>query len=427
MGVASRFADWFVRRAGLARFTTIALAFGFVLAAFTGAQILVAVFCLGATLLVLIVHVGLVGQIPKQKNINMVSSSPEMSSVSGKLQVDTQVSLILVVSVILLGLFSGYLLGTIRVSMLEQSKLSNHFDTRITAQVTVTGVVRTSEYGQNVTAVVAAAQLDQTLDFVTINEEIYLQVPAQSKFTPAITQGQQLLVKGTIKEPKEESGSGFNQKIYLRNRGIQVVLSASKTGVEILGCRGGVRGWFDGVRAAARVHLSCGPSDRLDEVLKGVVMGDTSGIEESWLEAFRRAGTAHMFAVSGLHVGALAAIMLGLAGLLRLPRSLGFLLAAGAAFLMIPFVGESPPVVRAVVMISVVLFARWVGRGRDGWQILALAAAVVLGMNPYSVFDVGFQLSFAAFGGIFALIGWLEKVLHFLYILKMVLTYFFRQ
>ena len=90
---------------------------------------------------------------------------------------------------------------------------------------------------------------------------------------------------------------------------------------------------------------------------------------------------------------------------------MGFLLAAAAAVLIVPFVGSSPPVLRSAVMIVLVLAGRWVGRGRDQWQVLALAAVVVLAMNPFGLFDVGFQLSFAAFVGMLLLLGPLERLL----------------
>ena len=132
-------------------------------------------------------------------------------------------------------------------------------------------------------------------------------------------------------------------------------------------------------------------------------MGDTTGIDKEWLEAFRRSGTAHMLSVSGLHVASLAAIVIGLARVLGAARWVGFLLAAISAVLMIPFVGPSPPIIRAAVMIVIILMGRWVGRGRDQWQVLALAAVVILALNPFAVYDVGFQLSFSAVGGILAL------------------------
>jgi len=138
-------------------------------------------------------------------------------------------------------------------------------------------------------------------------------------------------------------------------------------------------------------------------------MGDTLGIDQEWMTAFRRSGTAHMLSVSGLHVASLAAIMMGLARVLGAARWVGFLMAMVSALLMIPFVGPSPPIVRAAVMICVVLTGRWLGRGRDQWQVLGLAAVVVLALNPFAVFDVGFQLSFAAFVGMLALLGPLER------------------
>ena len=216
---------------------------------------------------------------------------------------------------------------------------------------------------------------------------------------------------GTVEAPEGPSESGYDQARQLLHQGIHVVLAADGVdSIAILGSRGGVSGWFDRLRASARAHLSQGPDERVNEVLQGVVMGDTAGIDEGWLAAFRRSGTAHMLSVSGLHVASLAAIMIGLARLLRAPRWVGFLAAAATAVLIIPFVGASPPIIRSAVMIVVVLTGYWVGRGRDQWQVLGLAAVLVLALNPFALFDVGFQLSFAAFVGMLILLGPLQKL-----------------
>jgi hypothetical protein len=135
-------------------------------------------------------------------------------------------------------------------------------------------------------------------------------------------------------------------------------------GVSVIGQRGGISGWFDRLRASAQAHLSLGPSDRVNEVLQGVVMGDTQGIDEGYMTAFRRSGTAHMLSVSGLHVASLAGIMIGLARLLGAARWVGFLLAAASALLMIPFVGASPPLCERRYDRALLLRGRWVGRGR---------------------------------------------------------------
>jgi competence protein ComEC len=236
--------------------------------------------------------------------------------------------------------------------------------------------------------------------------------PTEGHSAVALSQGLIVALRGTVQAPAGPSDSGFDQASQLMHQGIAVVLSADSGGaIVVLGRRGGISGWFDRVRSSAQAHLSRGPDARLDELLQGVVMGDTAGIDKGWLEAFRRSGTAHMLSVSGLHVASIAAIMIGLARLARAPRGVGFALAAAAALLMIPLVGASPPIIRSAVMIVVVLAGRWAGRGRDQWQVLALAAMVVLALNPFAVFDVGFQLSFSAFAGMLALVRPLQRLL----------------
>ena len=326
-----------------------------------------------------------------------------------------------------MGFFAGFLGGSVRVMALENGELRSHVGESIRAELVVTGQVRSNSGWQSALAELRAGSIvsekapalpegESALEGETVLLEV---APPKGGQAGPSEEARRLLVEGaivaceaTIQQPEGPTASGFDQRAYLRRQGVEVVLSAAAQDVRIEGARGGFWGFFDRVRARARADLSRGPEARLDEVLQGVVMGDTVGIDSSWLDAFRRSGTAHMLSVSGLHVASLALIMLGLARLARLSRGTGFLLAALAALSMIPFAGSSPPVVRSVAMILVVLAGRWVGRGRDQWQILALAACVVLALNPLALFDVGFQLSFGAFGGMLALAASLQRLLH---------------
>ncbi len=330
-----------------------------------------------------------------------------------------------VFSVVLIGLFAGYLGGSLRVAASTDSYLKDLAGTSIRAEVVITGQVRSNAGWQSAIAVareIRAGALGSPDASGTARaavateasggagEKVLLELaPTDGPGTVTLSQGEIVSFAGTVRLPDGPSASGFDQAAYLRNQGVQVVLESESDEISVMGRRGGVSGWFDRLRSSALDHLSRGPDRRLDEVLQGVVVGETAGIDEAWSEAFRRSGTAHMLSVSGLHVASLAAIMIGLAGLARAPRGVGFLLAAAAALLLIPFVGASPPVVRSAVMIVIVLGGRWLGRGRDQWQVLGLAASVVLALNPFAINDVGFQLSFAAFAGMVALIGPLQK------------------
>lgn len=398
---------WFVRRAGVARITTFLCAAGLAASALVGARPLVAVTGLGSALFALVVGLGMRAAAPRE---------------GGRAQT------LVLIAVLLSGLFAGYLGGSVRVLALSEGALVEHAGARVQAELVVTGEVRVTAGRERATARVMRAHLwageQQAAEQTEVGlpgESILLEVkspradPASTgdeAAAPVLSQGAVVSCVGFIREPSGPTASGFDQRAFLRRQGVEMVLQAAARDVHLQGSRGGFWGFFDRVRSRAQKDLSRGPEARLDEVFQGVVMGDTQGIDSSWLAAFRRAGTAHMLSVSGLHVGCVAAIMLGVARLLRLPRGGAFGLAALASVLMIPFTGPSPPVMRAAAMIVVVLTGRWLGRGRDRWQILALAAVVVLGLNPLGLFDVGFQLSFSAFTGILALTGPLERCLH---------------
>jgi competence protein ComEC len=93
------------------------------------------------------------------------------------------------------------------------------------------------------------------------------------------------------------------------------------------------------------------------------------------------------------------------------PRWLGHLGALVAMAAYVLAVGAQPSVVRAGVVGALGSFAWLVARQRDRWHFLLLAAAALLGWNPYSLFDAGFQLSFAAVAAIFTIVPPLAREL----------------
>ncbi|HEV8663321.1 MAG TPA: DNA internalization-related competence protein ComEC/Rec2 [Candidatus Methylomirabilis sp.] len=131
-------------------------------------------------------------------------------------------------------------------------------------------------------------------------------------------------------------------------------------------------------------------------LVRAIVLGDRSGLSEATVTAFRDSGTYHILAISGLNVSLLAgAFLLLLRGVRAPPRA-----SAAAAVLLVVFyavlAGGSPSVIRAAVMTAAVLFALILERQADLWSSLGLAALLLLAGNPLSLFDAGFQLTFAA-------------------------------
>lgn len=158
-----------------------------------------------------------------------------------------------------------------------------------------------------------------------------------------------------------------------------------------------VRAW---VRRFARERVGGEEGD----VLTALMLGDRGEIDRSTRDAFARTGTAHVLAVSGLHVGLIALALFVCVSWLR-SRPLRFALFTGALGAYVVLVGAPPSVLRASVMAVVFLLAYEVGRLSRPLNTFGVAALVLLLLEPAWLFDVGFQLSFAAVAGILLLYG----------------------
>lgn len=144
-------------------------------------------------------------------------------------------------------------------------------------------------------------------------------------------------------------------------------------------------------------------------VLAGICLGEKSGISEQTMSLFRRAGLPHVLVVSGLHLSVIStgAYML-LRWLIRRRR-----LASGLTMILVLFfmalVGFTPSVIRAGVMCLVMLSGQLFTRRADGLNSMGIALIILLATNPYSLLDVGLQLSFAAAGGVLCLARPIEQ------------------
>ena len=132
------------------------------------------------------------------------------------------------------------------------------------------------------------------------------------------------------------------------------------------------------------------------EFLKGLLIGERGGISPGVNEDFVRAGVAHVLAVSGSNVAVVAGFfgfLLSMTGLGRTLRSL-FLTFFLIGYMLLS--GAQPPVVRATIMALAALAAVAVGERINVLNALGVSALIILAINSQTLFDVGFQLSFAA-------------------------------
>ncbi len=153
-------------------------------------------------------------------------------------------------------------------------------------------------------------------------------------------------------------------------------------------------------------HIREGADPETAGIAAALLTGDRSGIPPDQAEALRATGLGHILAISGLHMSLFAG---GLFFVVRAfgasipafarrydPRVPAAIIALIGATLYLALSGASVSTQRAFVMVSVVLLGILLKRRAISMQSIALAAAIILVLQPQSVLSPGFQMSFAA-------------------------------
>lgn len=138
-------------------------------------------------------------------------------------------------------------------------------------------------------------------------------------------------------------------------------------------------------------------------VLYALVLGDDREIDRDLSDAYSAAGTVHLLAVSGLHVGMIYAILAALCGRL-LPGKrtawMRFVIQASLLWMYAGLTGFSPSVLRASVMFSFFLIAAHTEKQNNSLNTLFASAILLLWADPIIAGELGFQLSYLAVAGI---------------------------
>ena len=134
-------------------------------------------------------------------------------------------------------------------------------------------------------------------------------------------------------------------------------------------------------------------------LLMALLFGEKTELSKEISTNYTQAGIIHILAISGLHIALIYGIVLWLTKpLLRFKKGklYIFLLSLSVLWFYAILAGFSASIVRAAVMFSVVAFAKMINRQSNIYNSLAVSALLLLLYNPNYLFDVGFQLSFAA-------------------------------
>ena len=145
-------------------------------------------------------------------------------------------------------------------------------------------------------------------------------------------------------------------------------------------------------------HNLEGPQKVLAQAL--ALGGHYSELGEDQMKAFSYTGLIHILSISGSHIALLLALVYGLGRLIKLRKRTCLILGIIVAYIYCSIVGGDAPVLRATMMSILMCIAYVKGRLYQAKQALCICAILCLVYDPFSIFDVSFQLSFGATYGL---------------------------
>lgn len=226
---------------------------------------------------------------------------------------------------------------------------------------------------------------------------IYLNAP------DTIFVSEEIVLSGRLTLPDaSRNPAAFDYRAYLQAQGIHAILYSSDS----LQWRAGELPFFSFPALIARAQswtetqLARFASGQELAMLKGLLIGQRVDISSDVIESFSRTGLIHILSVSGLHVGFIALMLIMLVELCRVPQRGQWPIIIGGLFFYACLTGLQPPIVRATIMAAVLLLGRASERTTNIYNNLGLAALIILLWQPLQLFQISFQLSFAAMFGI---------------------------
>lgn len=219
---------------------------------------------------------------------------------------------------------------------------------------------------------------------------------------PDLAIGDKIALRAFLEPPKQkEFINGFDQSLYAATRKIGAYGRALGEVTILEKTRhSSINQWRTKIAQRIDAHLS----GDVAGTAKALLIGQRNAISQEQLLKIRQSGLAHLLAISGLHMAIMAAIFFTSIRFVLVTmtmvhfdiKKLSALIAMLGCYVYLELAGSPVSAMRSFVMVALVLTAIIIDRKADLKRSIALAAFVLLVINPYHAFMVSFWLSFAA-------------------------------
>lgn len=132
------------------------------------------------------------------------------------------------------------------------------------------------------------------------------------------------------------------------------------------------------------------------EIILSIILGDVEYLDDGFYDNIRNMGLAHIFAVSGLHIGLLYTTLLKFFKLIGFNRRISWIVTWSLLWLYGFLIGFPLSILRTLVMFTLLFASEVLYRRYNSLNAIALSALILTIFNPFWIFDAGFLLSFSA-------------------------------
>ncbi len=219
-----------------------------------------------------------------------------------------------------------------------------------------------------------------------------------------VAYGDTLEVRGLVELPDNfltETGREFDYKNYLHVRGVSTVIQHAVVRAQTH-AGWSLRGTLFDIKHAFESSLERAMPEPEVSLMEGILLGERGGLSRELLQLFVVVGLIHIVVLSGSNVAIVSEGVFRILGAF-LPRRATLVIGFAAIILFALMVGGGAATLRAVVMGSIAILARYLRRPEAALRALGIAGVAILLYNPLYIFDQGFVLSMLATFGLIVL------------------------
>lgn len=227
-----------------------------------------------------------------------------------------------------------------------------------------------------------------------------------------VAYGDQIVITGKMHRPFEYEDAGhFSYRAFLEHQYIYHILSVKKETalIKITSNQWSLQRFSFAIQKKLRRVIDKYLSPKEAGLIAAMTLGDRAHIPQHIRILFERTGTAHILAISGIHIGMVVFLFMLVVGLFPMPRSVKFILVIVLLVGYVLMTGSRVSVIRASIMVSCLFLSLVFERESDSLNALGLAAMVIIMAHPAALFQVGFQLSFMSVVSILMILPYTER------------------